>query len=60
MPPCGFDDIYPTLSFDYAAALPTASTCQVELRLPSSYKSYRRFKEAMVFAINEYSGFRTP
>ena len=57
IPSCGFDDVYPTLSFDCSAALPTASTCEVELCLPSKYSNYERFKEAMLLAIKGHNGF---
>ena len=58
IPVCGFD-AYPTLSFDSTAVLPTASTCEVELRIPSKYNSYSKFKEVMLLAIKGYSGFGT-
>ena len=48
IPVCEFDS-YPSLSFDSTAVLPTALTCEVELRIPSKY-NYDKFKEVMLLA----------
>ena len=56
IPSCGFDDVFPQLCFDSSAALPTASTCDIQLRLPSKYISYNKFKEAMLLGVKDHDG----
>ena len=58
MPPLGFDS-NPTLVFLHSktAALPTASTCDLQLRLPATYNEYHKFKEAMVLGLKGHDGF---
>ena len=50
VPPTGYG-IYasPTLKFDHTQPLPTASTCAIELTLPTKYldKSFSVFKDFM-------------
>ena len=51
--------MYPTLTFDHTATLPTASTCEIELRLPTKYDDYKKFNEIMLLGIQGNSGFGT-
>ena len=37
--------------------LPTASTCDLQLRLPIRYSDFTRFKDAMVLALKCHDGF---
>lgn len=55
--PCGFYDEFPSISFDFSATLPTVATCQIELRLPSKYVEYEKFKKAMLLAVKGHAGF---
>ena len=59
-PPLGFD-IKPSLVFIHTAGatLPTASTCDLQLRVPATYKQYDGFKEAMILGLkgnDEFGG----
>ena len=58
IPPLGFD-VKPTLGFVNfsTATLPTASTCDLQLRLPSVYKDYCKFKDAMILGLKGNDGF---
>ena len=58
MPPVGFIE-EPTLSFLYAesSTLPTASTCDITLRPPTSHKEYAPFKQYMLLGIKGNDGF---
>ena len=58
VPPLGFDS-NPTLVFLHSktATLPTASTCDLQLRLPATYNEYHKFKEAMVLGLKGHNGF---
>ena len=53
--------VTPTLKFDHAMPFPTASTCAIELTLPTMYadkvSSYPPFKEAMDTALLCHGGF---
>ena len=59
VPPCGFGDTNPSLVFlhDDKQVLPTASTCNLELRLPTRHGNFNRFKDAMVLAVKGHDGF---
>ena len=51
VPPLGFDK-RPSLTFLHNnAKLPTASTCDIRLRIPACYTQYQNFKEAMVLGV---------
>ena len=59
MPLLGFEKP-PTIIFVHnkTRILPTASTCDVELRLPTTHgKDYQKFKEVMVMALGGNDGF---
>lgn len=55
-PPLGFDT-EPTLHFNHSGILATASTCDLQLKLPATHTSYEKFKEAMVLSIKGNDGF---
>lgn len=59
IPPCGFEGIIPTMIFlhNIDAVLPTASTCDLEFRLPATYTDYQKFKDAMVLGLKGHDGF---
>lgn len=56
IPPCGFphDGV---LSFNAANPFPTASTCAVELTLPTQYNNFYSFKQKMDIALLYHGGF---
>lgn len=57
IPPLGFDNT-PTIAFNTdGGILATASTCDVQLRIPVVHNSYDSFKEAMVLSIKGHDGF---
>ena len=58
IPPVGFA-IDPSVTFLYApsALLPTASTCDLQLRLPTPHKEYDNFQEYMLLGIKGNDGF---
>ena len=59
IPPAGFPK-EPSLVFDHAKAaiLPTASTCDIALRLPTVHgREYWKFKECMLLGIKGHDGF---
>ena len=59
IPPLGFDTM-PTLSFiKDGGILATASTCDIQLRIPVIHKSYERFREAILLSIKGHDGFGT-
>ena len=47
----------PTLHFNQIDKYPTASTCAMELVLPSQYTCYTQFKENMIFGLLNNGGF---
>ena len=55
IPPSGFST-EPTLYFN-TDLYPTASTCGVELTLPSIYSRYEDFKRNMDIALQSHGGF---
>lgn len=58
VPPCGFQGVTPTLLFLHGnASLPTASTCELEFRLPAKYSHYAQFKDAMILGLRGNDGF---
>lgn len=58
IPPVGFVE-EPSLVFLYSesSTLPTSSTCDVTLRLPTTHKEYGRFKQYMLLGIMGHDGF---
>ena len=58
VPPLGFDR-RPSIVFlhDPTAILPTASTCALQLRLPTCFKEYTSFREHMELALKSNDGF---
>lgn len=57
VPPLGFH-VQPTLAFNHGARLATASTCDLQLRIPTSHGiSYPNFKEAIILSIKGNDGF---
>ena len=41
-------DFHPTITFLHGAMLPTASTYDLEFRVPVSHTDYHKFRDAMV------------
>ena len=56
VPVLGFDR-NPVLLFLYTQRLPTASTCDLHLRIPARYNTYKDFKDAMVLGLKGHDGF---
>ncbi|KAL5509181.1 hypothetical protein EMCRGX_G004499 [Ephydatia muelleri] len=58
IPPQGFN-IQCTITFNHGSdCLPTASTCSLEIRLPTCHgEDYGSFKDAMILALNCHDGF---
>ena len=58
IPPIGFTET-PTLTFLYSESspLPTASTCDITLRLPTTHMEYGQFKQYMLLGIQGIDGF---
>ena len=59
IPPLGFGKS-PSIVFVHTEGriLPTASTCEIQLRLPTAHGSdYQRFKEMMIMALKSHDGF---
>ena len=60
-PPLGFDKI-PKLTFLEGSpnkTLPTASTCSIELHLPTHHTDFYSFKSFMILGIKGNDGFGT-
>lgn len=56
VPPLGFSPP-PTLHFNRHEVYPTASTCALELVLPTQYDTYEQFKDAMLTGLLFHGGF---
>ena len=56
IPPTGFD-VTPTITFDEATMYPMASTCAIQLILPTRHKSYKVFEEYLQYGILNNGGF---
>lgn len=54
-PPLGYASV--TLNFNDEISYPTASTCAIELTLPTKHKDYTVFKEHMYVALTMHGGF---
>ena len=58
IPPLGFPR-EPSLVFIHnSLPLPTASTCALELRIPTVHTEYSTFKDAMITGVMGHGGFR--
>ena len=57
VPPCGFPPGKPTLHFNNTDVYPTASTCALELTLPTKYCDYETFKFRLNQAFTLHGGF---
>lgn len=55
IPPVGYDRV--TLTFNNLNPYPTASTCGLELTLPTKYDEYEEFKRHMDVAFTMHGGF---
>lgn len=56
IPPTGFAKS-PAIEFAYQQNLPTASTCDIVLRLPCKHADYPSFREFMILGIKGNLGF---
>ena len=57
VPALGFD-VQPVLTFSPSAIYPTASTCALQLTLPTMhYNKPDTFKEKMLYALKNHGGF---
>ena len=59
IPPLGYERA-PSVVFDHYQdrIFPTASTCDVQLRLPIVHEgNYQKFREAMIMALKDHDGF---
>ncbi len=56
VPPLGFGK-EATLSFNPTNPYPTASTCALELTLPTKYTKYEEFKRQLDVAFSMHGGF---
>ena len=55
IPPIGYESVM--LSFNKDLIFPTASTCAIELTLPTKHKDYDTFKHNMIIALSMHGGF---
>ena len=55
IPPLGYKSA--VLSFNPVNPYPTASTCAIELTLPSKYRDYEQFKKQLDTAFRLHGGF---
>ena len=55
IPPLGYKSS--TLNFNANNHYPTASTCAIQLTLPSKYQEYEEFKKQMDTAFSVHGGF---
>ena len=58
VPPTGFHPT-PSVHFihDESAILPTASTCEISIRIPTAVRDYDLFKDNMILALKGNDGF---
>ena len=56
IPPLGFPHDA-TLGFSESNPYPTASTCSIQLMLPSKYATYEDFRKYLLYAMVNHSGF---
>jgi len=58
IPPLGYEDVKPTISFDEDMELPFISTCGLQIIFPCSLAvTYSKFKEKMAECIISTQGF---
>ena len=57
VPPCGFPPGKPVLQFNNEDVYLTASTCALELTIPTRYEDYSMFKERLNQAFTMHGGF---
>ena len=58
IPPVGFaKDPFVIFLYSQLDLLPTASTCDIQLRLPTAHKEYDQFQEYMILGIKGHNGF---
>ena len=55
IPPLGYSSV--VLNFNAKNHYPTASTCALELTLPTKYTNYEQFKRQMDVALSMHGGF---
>ena len=55
VPPTGFHRT-PVIEFEHAV-LPTASTCEISIHIPTCITDYQLFKDNMVLALKGNDGF---
>ena len=56
IPPLGYGRPA-TLNFNATNPYPTASTCSIELTLPTKYANFEAFKKAMDIGLSMHGGF---
>ena len=57
VPPLGFTSCPCLVFLHNDEILPTASTCALELRLPTAHDDYDKFKDAMILGFIGHDGF---
>ena len=55
IPPSGYDSVI--MSFNKESQYPTASTCGLELTLPTKHNDYNDFKKCLDVAFSMHGGF---
>ena len=51
-------EFHPTIVFLHGnSILPTASTCDLELRIPATHSNYVKFRDAMILGLKGHDGF---
>ncbi len=55
VPPTGYSSV--TLNFNHENMYPTASTCAIELTLPTKHKDYETFRSHTITALTMHGGF---
>jgi hypothetical protein len=56
IPPTGYD-VTPIMYFNPTSLYPTASTCALQLTIPTCHSGYDSFKQAMDVAFRMHGGF---
>ena len=55
IPPTGYSEV--VLSFSETSPYPTASTCALELTLPTNHEEYAAFKKSLDVGFTMHGGF---
>ena len=55
LPPLGYKTV--TLDFNNSNIYPTASTCSIQLTLPTKHSTYDEFKHHMIVGLTMHGGF---